>query len=255
MVLDKVTRTDKLFPLGEGRTDAVIGVGDLAGCQVVVNVVTVGAQVQIVEHTGSGPQILGADGDRGDAVFLQLGTGCQQLVPGLRLGDAVLVQNVLPVINAPLIVGIGNAPLLAVAGHGRLDRLERAAEVRIRRPQSGQIFEQAGINKRAHTVSGIPSGHIWRASRKEVTDGWLVCLAVIDAQLDIDVGVGCLEILDNLFKRRFRRRVQVVEDDHKVVCRGRGRKKRRRGGKGCKSLFHDVLPKTETTAPAKCRTG
>ena len=31
MVLDEITRTDKLFPLGEGRTDAVIGVGDLAG--------------------------------------------------------------------------------------------------------------------------------------------------------------------------------------------------------------------------------
>ena len=125
MVLDKVTRTDKLFPLGEGRTDAIIGVGNLAGGQVIVDIIAVGAKVQVVEHTCGSPQILGADGDRGDTVFLQLGTGCKQLVPGLRLGNAVLVEDVLTVIHAPLIVGVGNAPLLAITGHGRLDRLER----------------------------------------------------------------------------------------------------------------------------------
>ena len=53
-----------------------------------------------------------------------------------ELGNAHFVEDVFAVVNAPLIVRVGNAPLLAIACHRRLNCLKRGAQVRVRRPQS-----------------------------------------------------------------------------------------------------------------------
>ena len=220
-----------------------------------MDLIAVGTQVQVVEHTGGGPQVLGADGDRGYTVFLQLGTGCEQLVPGLRLGNAVLVEDVFAVIHAPLIVGVGNAPLLAVTGHGRLDRLERSAEVRIGRPQIGDVLDLAGIDERAHTVARVPGRHVRRAGRQEVPDGGLVSFTVIDAQIDGDVRVGRVKIGDDLFESGLRAGVKVIKDDDQLACERAAGHQGSSRGKACKDFLHFVLPQNGMNLRLKKRSG
>ena len=82
MVFHECATIQHFFPLGESRADAWVGVLDLTGSQVVVNFITVGAQVQVVEYACGSPKVLGADGERCYAGSLQLVTVAQQLVPG-----------------------------------------------------------------------------------------------------------------------------------------------------------------------------
>ena len=167
----------------------------------------------------------------GDSALLQLRAGGQQLVPVLGLGDAELPEDVAAIVDAPLVVGVGHAPLLPVAGHGGLDGRERLAEPFLL-PQIGDVLEQTGVDERTHAVARIPGRHVRRGCRQEVANRGLVRFPVVDVVGDVDVGIGRLELGDGRFERLLGTRIRVVEVDDEVAgeCGGRehcaGRRRR-----------------------------
>ncbi len=138
-----------------------IGIGHLARGQLHVELIAVHPQVQIVEPATGGPQGLCSDRKGRDARRFQLFAGSQQLGPGLGRGDALLGKDIGAVVDAPLVVGIGHAPFLAVDRHRRGRGFQLLVEA-IGGPDIAHVLEEARTNEGRHAIAGIPSRHIRR---------------------------------------------------------------------------------------------
>ena len=145
--------------------------------------------------------------------FSQLATNSAQLLGSL---DAGLLVGFLVVVDAPLIIGVGNAPLLAVDGHRGGGGLELVVEA-IGLPDIVDRLEQAGLDEGRHAVAGIPGRHVRRIGGQEVADGGLVALVVEVVPLHRDVGVLGLEVGDQFLHRLLRRRIGLVGIDHQFA--------------------------------------
>ena len=94
MVFDETTRIQRFAPVGHGRLHAIIVILHFTQHQIDVEGQTIGPHIQVVEPASSGPQKLGADGDRRNARALQGLTRAKQLVKGVRHGNAVRFEYV-----------------------------------------------------------------------------------------------------------------------------------------------------------------
>ena len=180
--------------------------------------------------------------DAGSFQFFRSG---EQLGPGLRRGDALFGEDVLTIVDAPLVIGVGHAPLLAVDGHRGGSGLQLVVQA-IGFPDIRDVFEQTGLDEGLHAVAGIPCGDIGCVSGQEVADGRLVAFVVEVVPLDRDIGVGLLEIGDQLFHRLFRRRVGVVGIENDFTGKRGGRQKGSTQSKAAQAFEkgHVFLPMT-----------
>ena len=226
-----------LRPFGEGRLHARIGPRDLAVGEVHVELIAVDAQVHVVEDAGARPQRLGAGGQAVDAGGLELLAVGDELGPVLGLAHAGLLVGVLVVVDAPLIIGVGHAPLLAVDGHRGGGGLQLVVEA-VGFPHIVNRLEQAGLDEGRHAVAGIPGGDVRRVGGQEVADGGLVAFVVEVVPLDVDVRIRRLEIGDQLFHRLLRRGVGLVGVDDEFA-RQRGRGGKGKGESEAKQAFHE----------------
>ena len=159
MVFGNIARLDKPCPLGERVAHALVCPGNLTGGQGHVELVTIGAQVHIVENAGPRPQRRSAGGQTVDASFLEQRAIGDEFIPVCRHFSTNLCIDILVVIDAPLVIGIGHAPLLVIDGHrgtGRGQAFIQASTF----PNIRYIHELARIYKRRHAVAGIPVGKV-----------------------------------------------------------------------------------------------
>ena len=170
--------------------------------------VAVGAQRQVVEDPCGRPQRRGAGGQAVDARRLELLAVGDEFVPAFRLFDARRLVGVAVEVDAPLVIGVGHAPLLAVDGHRRLGRGQRIAQA-VGFPDIRHVLELAGVDEGRHPVAGIPVRQIRRVGGQEVADRGLVAFMVEVVDLHVDIGVRGLEIGDQRLDRGQRNRVVV----------------------------------------------
>ena len=121
MRIHKRTTIEHFFPLCESGANAIIGILDFTSGQIVVDFIAIGTQVQVIEYACRSPQVLGANGKRGNSSLCHLVAVAKQFFPGRRLAQFELVVDVFAVVDAPLVIGIRHAPLLVIASHGWLD--------------------------------------------------------------------------------------------------------------------------------------
>ena len=216
VVVDKRAHVDQFAPVGEGRAHTVIGPRHFTTGQLHVEVKAVGAHVEVVKPAASSPQELGADGVAlATAIKNGLAVGLF-LLPCGRLFQTQFVEDVLAVINAPLIVGIGHAPLLAVDGHRTFGGGKVRRDVFFG-PQVRHVFKQAGRDVRRHPVGRIPRGHIGRVCGQEVADLRLVGFAVDDRGFDVQIGVHLAEAGDHVLHRRAGRGVRCIQENLQIA--------------------------------------
>ena len=203
----------------------------------------VGPHVDVVEPARSGPQVLGADGERGDAVGAEGFTSSQQLVVGVWNADAVGFHDVTARVHAPLVERVGCAVLLAVKSNGRSGGRHCVEQAAVG-PNVGNVHEQAIFNEAGHPVTSEPHADV-RAlvSNQEVTDRGLVCFVLGGVDGDVDVGVSGFEHLHDFGQSGHRRRVRSVRGDNELAFSMRGRAKCQRSNASQNQLFHDFLPK------------
>src|SRR5690606_11078746 len=164
-----------------------------------------GGEGEVVPPVTGRPQVARADGDRRDAEGAQLLVGRLEL--GERLGqrgDARLLEEILVVPEALDAEGVGDGVLLAVD----LPRLDRSAVLGDRVGHHlGEVLQVAGLGLRAdfaawpdhEDVGCISGGERVRDERA------LQVFVLVAGDLDLDAGVGRLELRGDLFPHRLLR--------------------------------------------------
>ncbi len=215
-----------------------------------MEVVAVGAHVDVVEPAAGGPKELRPDREALAAgIEDRLAVRLERL-PVLRLLEAELVVDVLAVVDAPLVVGVGHAPLLAVERHCAFRRCEVLLNLGLV-PEVGDVFEEAGLDVGPHPVRRVPVRDVRRIGGQEVPDLRLVRFAINDRQLDVEVGMHLVEARRHVLHHGTWRRIRHVRKDRersRQVLRARGSDDRgghrQRRRQTCKAE-HEVLPKPQ----------
>lgn len=132
----------------EDVLDAPVGPGFLTGHQRLVELVAVGAHVEVVEGAHRGPAVLVAERDRRQLVLLHPPGERQILVQGARRLVPVLREDALPVEDRPRVVVVRREVLLAV-GAGRLG-LERGGEAGVVAPEVADVVQQPLLCEELH---------------------------------------------------------------------------------------------------------
>ena len=145
---------DQFLPGLEHVHDPLIGPLFLAGHERDVEVVPVGAHVQLVEHAHLRPATIVGGSQRGDLVGLHLFEQCHPLIPGHRYFVALVGEDALLVVHAPGVVVERHEVLLAVSGGRRL--LERVAQTVGLAPHIADITDKALGRNGLHAVAGEP---------------------------------------------------------------------------------------------------
>jgi hypothetical protein len=183
-----------------------------------VEVVAVDAHVQVVEGAHRRPAVLVGEGDRGQAVALDLLCQRDELVPGLGRLVAALLEDALPVEDRPRVVVEGDEVLLAVeAGGGLLERVgEVAADLP---PHVGDGARQAALGEELHAVAGEPHEHVVGSALQVVVDLLLERL-VLD-RVDLGGVPGrLLEVGEDLLIGLLGHRVRGVGADRDLLAAG-----------------------------------
>jgi len=186
-----------------------------------VEIITIGAQIKVIEHPASSPQIFGTNGDRRDTGIFQLGTGCLELIPVFRNRDTVFVEDVFAIVNTPLIVGVRHTPFFAINGHGTCRRSKAVVEAVIF-PDIVNRLEKTRIYIRQHSVTGIPVGQVGRICGQEVADGSLVTFVVKQVPLYGDIRIFLFETVDQGLKGSFGCRIRRIRIDYQLSGDDRG---------------------------------
>ena len=160
----------------------------------------VGAKVEVVEPAGGGPEVFGADGDGGYALAFEGLADVEELLPSFGFGQAVFFEDVFSIIDAPLVVGVGDGVLFAFEGDRRAAGGHVGVEF-VLVPDVGNGFEEAALDKGVHALTGIPEDYIGGAAGEPIANGCFVAFVVIDmvhyfGEGGLGGGVGCVGIDD-----------------------------------------------------------
>ncbi len=181
-----------LRPVVEGRLDPGVGPRLLAVHQVDVELVAVGAHVDVVEGPHHRPAAVVGHGQRGQPVLLLLLEQGDVLVPGLGRLVVVLLEDALPVEDRPGVVVERHEVLLAVAaGGGRLQGVGEVGPDLL--PHVGDRGRQPLLREEVHAVAGEPEEHVLRGALKVAVDVLLERVVVDGVDLDVEArGSLCL---------------------------------------------------------------
>jgi hypothetical protein len=116
----RVLELQQLLPVIEDVLNLLLVPRLLVRTQVHVELVAVGAHVDVVEGAHGGPAVLVAEGNRHEVVGLHLGTQGDEFIEGLRLRVALGCPHALAVEEAPRVVVVRDEVLLAVRTGGCL---------------------------------------------------------------------------------------------------------------------------------------
>ena len=202
-------------PLGEDILNSLVAVRDLPVHQLDVKIIAVNTHVDNVEPTGRGPNVFRPDREGNNVIFLQLLCGRDEFLPGLRNGDAELLEDVFSVENPPKRVNRRNTPLLSVHRHGGKRRAKVLVPV-VLLPQIRDVVEQATIDKRLHPVAGKPKNNVRRFGGEPISDRGLVAFVISRIEYDFQVGVLLLEVFHDLGEDAFVVGIRLIRVDDKL---------------------------------------
>ena len=173
-----------------------------------MEVVAVGAHVDVVERAHGGPAVLVAEGDRRHAVLLDLLAERLEVVEVRGRLVAVLLPDALLVEDRPRVVVERDEVLLAVeARRGLLERLGEVAADLL--PDVADVGRQFALGEELHAVAGEPGEHVVGRALEVVVDLLLERVVVDRVDVDRDARDG-LELVERLLERALGDGVGVV---------------------------------------------
>ncbi|CAM2151474.1 hypothetical protein PT2222_260033 [Paraburkholderia tropica] len=201
-VVHEVVVVDQRLPGGEDLLHARVGVGNLTGHQLLMERVAVDAQIQIVEPRGERPAVARGDGDRLHADGLELLAGVEEFVPRFRFFlDAGLLEQVLAIEETVRVIAERRGVLLALVRRRFLHRGVLLVPA-VLRPVGREVFEQAALRVIRHALAVVPRHHIGRIGREPAAHLHLVGLFGHVRHLEVDVGIGLLELVESVLPGR-----------------------------------------------------
>ena len=193
-----------------------------------MELVAVEAHVQDVERAHGRPAILVGEGERDQAVGLDLLGQLHELVPGLRDCVTLLREQALPIEHDPRVGNDRHGVFLAVITLGGLGHALRVVGAD-RLPDVVDRSQQAVAGREPETLTGEPLHDVLGRALHERVELILEIVVIRDGDGGGDARLG-RAVIDHRLDRRGRDLLVLIRADRRCAERGRGG---RGGGSGC----------------------